>query len=66
MARIALVSEWKGFLCAEALADDLRQLRRHELTGRPAGTEQSIAGVETALRRTLRWAKPASKRSDDS
>jgi len=61
-----LVSDWKGFLCAEAPADDLRQLRRHERTGRPLGTEQFITGVEHALHRPLRRGKPGPKRSGDS
>jgi putative transposase len=51
---LALVSDWKGFLCAEAPADDVRQLRRHERTGRPLGTEQFLTDVERTLHRTLR------------
>jgi len=46
---LALVSDWKGFLGAEAPADDVRQLRRHERTGRPLGTEQFTTAVEGAL-----------------
>jgi putative transposase len=61
-----LVSDWKGFLCAEAPADDVRKLRRHERTGRPLGTEQFITDVERALHRTLRRGKPGPKRSGDS
>jgi putative transposase len=63
---LALVSDWKGFLCAEAPADDVRQLRRHERTGRPLGTEQFITDVERTLHRTLRRRTPGPKRSGDS
>jgi len=63
---LALVSDWKGFLCAEAPADDVRKLRRHERTGRPLGTEQFITDVERTLHRTLRRGKPGPKRSGDS
>ena len=48
MARIARVSDWKGFLCAKAPAEDIRHLRRHERTGRPLGTEPPITNVERA------------------
>ena len=66
MARIARVSDWKGFLCAKPPAEDIRQLRRHERTGRPLGTKPFITNVQRALRRTLRRGKPGSKRSGNS
>ena len=66
MARIARVSEWKGYLCAKAPAEDIRQLHRHERTERPLGTEQFITNVERALRRTLRRGKPGPERSVNS
>ena len=66
MARIARVSDWKGFLCAEAPAEDNRLLRRHEGTGRPLGTKPFITKLERALHRTLRRGKPGLKRSGNS
>jgi len=66
MARIARVSDWEGFLCPETSAEDIRQLGRHERTGRPLGTEQFMTNVERELDRTLRHGKPGHKRSGDS
>jgi len=66
MARIARVSDWKGFLCAKPPAEDIRQLRRRERTERPLGTEQFIRNVKREPRRTLRRGKPAPKRNGDS
>jgi len=66
MARIARVSDWKGFLYAKAPAEDIRQLGRHERTGRPLGTEQFMTNVERGLRRTLRRGKPGPERRGDS
>jgi putative transposase len=66
MARIARVSDWKGFLYAKAPAEDIRQLGRHERTGRPLGTEQVMRNVKREPRRTLRRGMPGSKRRGDS
>ena len=66
MARIARVSDWKGFLCAKAPVEDIRELHRHERSGRPLGTEPFITNVERPLRRTLRRRKPGPKRSGNS
>jgi putative transposase len=59
---LALASDWKGFLCAEASVDDLRQLRRHERSGRPLGREPFVAALEGKLGRTLQRGKPGPKR----
>jgi putative transposase len=59
--RLALVSDWKGFLCAEAPVDDPRLLRRHERSGRPLGREPFVAALEGKLGRTLQRGTPGPK-----
>jgi hypothetical protein len=66
MARIARVSDWKGFLCAEAPAEDNRLLRRYEPSGRSPWTEQFMRNLKRGPRRTLRRGKPGPERSVNS
>jgi len=60
------VVDWKGFLCIGTSEDEVRQLRRHERTGRPLGSQRFIAAVERTLCRTLRRGKPGPRRSGHS
>jgi len=63
---LALVGNWTDFLATGAPEDEVKELRRHERTGRPLGTEQFITDVERALHRPLRRRTPGPKRSGDS
>jgi len=60
---LELVADWKGFLDLGASEDEVRQLRRHERTGRPLGSDRFIMAVERKVHRTLRRGKPGPKPS---
>jgi len=60
---LELVGDWKAFLSMGASEDEIKQLRRHERTGRPLGSERFLGAVERQLGRTLRRGKPGPKRS---
>jgi putative transposase len=60
------VGDWKDFLCLGVSEDEVKQLRRHERTGRPLGSERFIGAVERKLGRTLLRGKPGPKRSGNS
>jgi putative transposase len=59
---LALVGNWTDFLATGAPEDEVRELRRHERSGRPLGREPFVAAVEGRLGRTLRRGKPGAKR----
>jgi len=63
---LAMVSNWKAFLSVGASEDEVKQLRRHERTGRPLGSERFTLAVEGKLRRELRRGKPGPKGSGNS
>jgi putative transposase len=63
---LELVGKWKDFLSVGASDDEVKQLRRHERTGRPLGSERFIVAVERKLGRTLRRGNPEPKRSGHS
>jgi putative transposase len=63
---LELVGDWKDFLSIGASEDEARQLRRHERTGRPLGSERFIGAVERKLGRTLQRGKPGPKRTGNS
>jgi putative transposase len=60
---LELVGDWKAFLSMGAPEDEIKQLRRHERTGRPLGSERFLGAVERQLGRTLRRGKPGPKRA---
>jgi putative transposase len=64
--RLELVADWKGFLCRGTSEDEVKQLRRHERTGRPLGSERFIVAVERKLCRPLQRGKPGPKRAGNS
>src|SRR3990172_7684239 len=59
---LALVGNWTDFLATGAPEDEVKELRRHERSGRPLGREPFVAAVEGKLGRTLRRGKPGPKR----
>jgi putative transposase len=60
---LAQVNDWKGFLATPVTESQVRELRRHERSGRPVGHEHFVLTVERTLGRTLRRGKPGPKRS---
>ena len=59
---LALVGNWTDFLATGAPEDEVKELRRHERSGRPLGREPFVAAIEGRLGRTLRRGKPGPKR----
>jgi putative transposase len=55
---LAMVGNWEIFLGREATADEVKQLRQHERTGRPLGNAQFIRQLEQLTGRMLRKLKP--------
>jgi len=60
------VGAWQGFLGAGTTEEELQQLRRHERSGRPLGSDRFVTAVEGKLQRTLRRGKPGPKSSRNS
>ena len=60
---LAQVGDWEDFLSTPVTEDQVRELRRHERSGRPVGHEHFVLAVERTLGRTLRRGKPGPKRS---
>ncbi len=56
-----MVPEWRAFLHGGLKEEERKALRRHERSGRPLGSEEFVAGLETALGRVLRRGKPGPK-----
>jgi len=59
---LALVGNGTDFLATGAPEEEVKELRRHERSGRPLGREPFVAAVEGKLGRTLRRGKPGPKR----
>ena len=59
----ALVGKWTDILATGAPEDEVKELRRHERSGRPLGREPFVVAVEGKLGRPLRRGKPGPKRS---
>ena len=52
------VRDWPSFLSAALFEDQLEELRRHERTGRPLGSESFVEHMETVMGRLFRRQKP--------
>jgi len=59
---LALDPRWAQHLGADPDTDTVRQLRSHEATGRPAGDEACLRGLERKLGRVLRPRRAGRKR----
>jgi putative transposase len=57
---LAMVGDWKHFL-AEEEEEPLNDIRKHERTGRPLGTEGFVNRLELELGRTLKPSKSGPK-----
>jgi putative transposase len=60
---LKLVPSWAKHLSVEPDEETVRQLRRHEATGRPAGSERFLKRLEKLLDRVLRPRKPGRKKN---
>jgi putative transposase len=57
----SMVGDWRDFLLEGVSAQDVKELRRHERTGRPLGNDGFIARLEKILNRLLQKQKPGPK-----
>lgn len=57
---LEMVGNWKNFL-AEEKEESLNDIRKHERTGKPLGTEEFVERLELKLGRTLKPNKPGPK-----
>ena len=57
---LEMVGDWKTFL-AGANEELLNDIRKHERSGRPLGSEEFVESLETDLNRTLKPEKPGPK-----
>lgn len=58
---LEMVEDWKEFLAVPVTNKELQELRRHESTGRPLGSESFIKKMESLLGRFLGFRKPGPK-----
>lgn len=57
---LEMVGDWKTFL-AGANEELLNDIRKHERSGRPLGSEEFVESLEADLNRTLKPEKPGPK-----
>ena len=55
---LALVRNWREYLCSVVSEEELREYRTHERTGRPLGDEDFVRRLEQKLGRVLHRKKP--------
>ena len=60
------VCSWREHLAGESAADTAAELRLHENTGRPLGSEQFVKRLEQALGRRLTPGRPGRPRKGAS
>jgi hypothetical protein len=60
---LELIPDWKGFLRDKLQESEDQELRRHERTGRPRGSDLFIDRLELLLVRQLRKKKTGPKGS---
>lgn len=58
---LQMVGDWRGFLLAGDPEEEIKEIRRHERTGRPLGKDSFVIGLEKTLARTLRHKKTGPK-----
>ena len=58
---LGVIGDWRTFLNVAPADADIDLLRQHQRTGRPLGDDTFVDGLERALGRTLRRAKPGPK-----
>ena len=58
---LQMVGDWKTFLMDWDPEEEIKEIRRHERTGRPLGKDGFVIGLEKALDRALRYKKTGPK-----
>jgi len=58
---LSYIGDWAGYLALDMDEAEAAALRSHQRTGRPLGSADFIAGLETTLGRFLRKRKPGPK-----
>lgn len=59
---LEMVGNWRDFLLGGVSEEEIEEIRRHEKTGRPLGSEGFVGKLEEALSRRLQRQKPGRKR----
>ena len=62
---LGLVPNWREYVQRECNEKELEELRRHEHTGRPLGTDAFLRSVESLVGRTLLPKKAGRKRKNE-
>lgn len=60
-----MIKDWREFLLAGTQEREMEELRKHERTGRPLGSEQFVRRLEKTLDRILHKQKPGRKREEE-
>jgi putative transposase len=60
---LEMAGEWKLFLSSEGEEEKMSDIRRHERTGRPLGSNGFVEKLESILERTLKRQKPGPKKA---
>jgi len=58
---LELAGDWRTFLESSSDEERVNEIKKHERTGRPLGSEGFVARLETVLDRTLKPCKPGPK-----
>lgn len=58
---LEIAGDWRLFLAGAGGEEDISEIRKHERTGRPLGSERFVERLESALERTLKPGKPGPK-----
>ncbi len=61
---LAIVHDWREFVSLAVSEKEMEELRRHERTGRPLGTDRFVEKLEDELGRVLRIQKPGRKKGE--
>lgn len=62
---LQMARDWRLFLAGTAEEERVNEIRKHERTGRPLGSEGFIERLETTLDRPLKRGKPGPKGKDN-
>ena len=58
---LELAGDWRLFLAGAGDEEQINDIRKHERTGRPLGTERFVELLESTLERALKPGKPGPK-----
>ena len=58
---LEIVGDWRRFLFSDSEEEKVMDIRKHERTGRPLGSESFVSTLEMVTERTLRRQKPGPK-----